>query len=369
MQALFLSTLPREAPSVRPRVYSYLPALAAAGIEARVSPFLGPAAFRRFYRTGLEGFLWKAGGALAGYTRRAGLFLRRPRADVVVVHREAVPRGNRPVLRRLRRLGIPLVYDFDDAIWLAPREFVEVGEDSRSAMNPGKDPGEVDALIAGADLVLAGNESLAAHAREAGARRVVVLPTPVDTGEFRPRAATPPRDLPLLGWIGSPTATYCIRDVAPALTRVAREVPFRLLVVGASGPVEVPGVEVLRRDWALKREVEDYASLDVGLYPLPDNPWTRGKCAYKAILYGACGVPCVASPVGMNADVVRDGETGFLATTEDEWTDRLLRLLRDAVLRRRLGAAARAHVEERYSLRVLAPRMIAALRSVAGGAR
>jgi glycosyltransferase involved in cell wall biosynthesis len=347
-------------------VYGYLPALREAGIRARVSPFLGDAAFRRFYRTGAAGLLWKGAGAAAGYLRRAARLHLGAAPDLAVIHREAVPRGNRWVLRRLRARGVPVAYDLDDAIWLSPREYVAAGEDSRDAMHRGKDPGEVLDLMAGADVVLAGNGALAARAREAGARRVALLPTPVDTGAFRPDpAARSAGGPPLVGWIGSPTATYCLRAVAPALARAAREAPFRLLVVGASGPVEVPGVEVLRRDWELGREVRDYASLDVGLYPLPDNEWTRGKCGYKALLYAASGAPCVASPVGVSREVVRDGETGFHASTEEEWADRLVRLLRDPALRDRMGAAGRRLVEEGYSYRVLAPRMVEALRGAA----
>lgn len=336
-------------------------------MEAAVSPFLGERAFRGYYRPWPVGFLWKAAGALGGALRRAGLLLGGGDMDIAVIHREAVPRWNGIVLRALRRRGVPVVYDLDDAIWLRPREFVAEGEDSLEAMNRGKDPAEVDALIAAADLVLAGNEVIAAHAREAGARAVEVLPTPVDTETFHPGAAPPPDGgLPLVGWIGSPTATYCLRAVAPALSRAAERHPFRLLVVGASGPVEVAGVEVIRRDWALRREAADYASLAVGLYPLPDNPWTRGKCGYKALLYGAAGVPSVASPVGVNREAVVDGVTGFHATGEAEWTDRLCRLLADPALRARMGAAGRRHVEEGWSVRVLSPRMVAALRRAAG---
>jgi glycosyltransferase involved in cell wall biosynthesis len=367
VEVLFLSILPREAPSVRPRVYSYLPYLEARGIRSRVSSFLGEAAFRRFYRPGIEGLAWKCAGAAAGYLRTALLLLAPGTVDVAVIHREAVPRGNAAVLRRLRRLGAAVVYDFDDAIYLAPRDFVRDGEDSRAAMSPGKDPGEVDGLLGGADLVLAGNEVLAAHARDAGARRVVVLPTPVDAATFRPRPR-PPADLPLVGWIGSPTATYCVREIAPALAAAARRNPFRLLVVGAAGRVEVEGVEVIHRDWTLAGEAEDYASLDIGIYPLPDNPWTRGKCGYKGLLYAASGVPCVASPVGINREVVRDGETGFHAATPGEWTDRLGRLLADPALRATQGAAGRRMVEAGWTVEVLAPRLEEALRSVAGAA-
>lgn len=281
----------------------------------------------------------------------------------MVIHREAVPRGNRWVLARLRARGLPVLYDLDDAIYMRPRDFVAEGEDSKGAMTRGKDPTEVDSLLAAADCVLAGNAVLADHAREVGAKKVVLLPTPVDTETFRPDlAARKSGDLPLVGWIGSPTATYCIRTIAPALAAAARRRPFRLLVVGASGPVDVPGVEVVHRDWALDREAADYASLDVGLYPLPDNPWTRGKCGYKALLYAASAVPCIASPVGVNADIVRDGETGFHAKDDPQWEERLVTLLGDPDLRARMGAAGRRLVEERYSVQVLAPILIEALR-------
>jgi len=346
-------------------VYGYLEALREAGIGARVEPFLGEAAFRRFYAPGVGGLLWKAGGAALGYARRAVLLAAPGRPDLAFIHREAVPRGNRAVLARLGGLGIPVVYDLDDAIYLRPRDFVREGEDSRRLMHRGKDPSEVDDLLAGSDLALVGNGTLAAHAREVGARRVEVLPTPVDTDLFRPGAAPEGADpRPLVGWIGSPTATYCLRGIASALSKAAAQVPFRLLVVGASGPVEVPGVEVIRRDWSLDRESSDYASLAVGLYPLPDSPWTRGKCGYKALLYAASGVPCVASPVGVSAEIVRDGETGFHARTDEEWADRIPRLLRDPALRARMGAAGRRRVEEGYSVRALAPCLVSALRSV-----
>jgi len=331
-----------------------------------VSPFLGEAAFRRFYRPGLEGLMWKASGSVAGYLRRTGQLIRGTGADAVVIHREAVPRGNRFVMRRLKRAGVPVLYDLDDAIYLAPRDFVEKGEDSRAVMTRGKDPGEVDALMAAADTVLAGNPLLAAHARELGAKRVVDLPTPVDTATFRPMPREK-RDLPLVGWVGSPTATYCLRAIAAPLAAAARRTPFRLLVVGASGTVEVPGVEVIHRDWALDREAADYASLDVGLYPLPDNPWTRGKCGYKALLYAASGVPCIASPVGVNAEIVREGETGFHAADDGAWEERLVGLLGDADLRGRMGTAGRTLVEERYAIPVLAPRLVRALREAVPG--
>jgi glycosyltransferase involved in cell wall biosynthesis len=185
----------------------------------------------------------------------------------------------------------------------------------------------------------------------------------VDTDVFRPRPR-PARERPLVGWIGSPTAAYCLKAIVPALARVATEAPFDLLVAGAGERIDVPGVRVIEVAWSISSESELFASLDVGLYPLPDNPWTRGKCGMKAIQYLSCGVAAVVSPVGVNARIVDDGRTGALARTDDEWAARLLGYLRDPALRAAHGAAGRAAVEASWSLRTHTPAFVAAVSEV-----
>ncbi len=210
--------------------------------------------------------------------------------------------------------------------------------------------------------MLAGNETIADHA-SGFCDDVRVQPTPVDTDLYRPRGR-PERKRPLVGWIGSPTAAYCIRDIAPALTRAAREAPFDLLVVGAGEEVAVEGVEVESVAWSLATEAELFSSLDVGLYPIPDNPWTRGKCGMKALQYQASGVPAVVSPVGVNERIVADGETGFFARSDADWTDALLRYLREPELRDAHARAGREAVVARWSLAALTPGFVAACEEV-----
>jgi glycosyltransferase involved in cell wall biosynthesis len=217
-------------------------------------------------------------------------------------------------------------------------------------------------MIRAADLVLAGNETIAEHASGMNGD-VRIQPTPVDTEQFRPRTR-PERSRPLVGWVGSPTAAYCLKEIAPALTRAAKEVPFDLLVVGAGEEIEVPGVRVLGKDWSLEDEPFDFSSLDVGLYPLPDNEWTRGKCGMKALQYMASGVPAVVSPVGVNVKIVRDGTTGLLARTPEEWTESLLTYLRDPDLRDRHATAGRAAAEERWSLAALTGSFVEAMKDL-----
>jgi len=145
---------------------------------------------------------------------------------------------------------------------------------------------------------------------------------------------------------------------------VAKEVPFDLLVVGAGEPVRVDGVEVISLDWSLKTEAEVFSSLDVGLYPVPDNPWTRGKCGMKALQYQASGVPAVVSAVGVNKKIIDHAVTGLLATTDDEWIECLLQYLRDPDLRDAHAVAARSSVRASWSLQALTPGFVAACAEV-----
>src|SRR5262249_25826694 len=119
--------------------------------------------------------------------------------------------------------------------------------------------------------------------------------------------------------------------------------------------------------WSRDREVDLFAGCDVGVYPLTDDEWARGKCGFKAIQFMACGVPVIASRVGVNAELIEDGVNGFLASTDAEWVEKLQRLLADPRLRARLGAAGRRTIEARYSLAVTAPRLVGALESVVSG--
>jgi glycosyltransferase involved in cell wall biosynthesis len=219
--------------------------------------------------------------------------------------------------------------------------------------------------------VVAGNEYLADYARRYN-DRVCVIPTCIDTTKFVPRTR-PDSDrsrIPLVGWIGSHTTAKYLEDLLPVLARAAKSHPFRLYVVGSATPIRAAGLEVLQAPWALAREVEDFQRCDVGAYPLRDDDWCRGKCGFKAIQFMACGVPVVASAVGVNREIIRDGENGFLAATQEEWVEKLCRVLTDRNLRERLGSAGRQTIEEKYSLALHADRVVEAfwdaLKSVRG---
>jgi len=263
----------------------------------------------------------------------------------------------------LRRSVAAAVFDFDDAIFLRRPRAV--------GAPPGRSPfrrAKFARSCRAASLVVAGNEFLADAARQ-HARRVAVVPTPVD---LERHAEGPPgsADGQVLVWIGLPENLPYLELVRPALARLAAERPgLRLRVVSSRAPAW-PEVAVEHVPWSADGEAAALASADVGLMPLTDDDWSRGKCSFKLLQYMAAGLPCVASPVGMNREVVVDGETGLWAPTVEAWEAALRRLLDSRALRVALGAAGRELVRTSYDRRVVVPRaveLLLALVAASGG--
>jgi glycosyltransferase involved in cell wall biosynthesis len=193
---------------------------------------------------------------------------------------------------------------------------------------------------------------------------VEVLPTTIDVDVYRPQPREG-RDLVRVGWSGSPTTAAHLRSMEGALRRLLDKFPIELVIMGdpAFRLAGTPRVTVV--PWSSDREIAEVGAFDIGLMPLPDDDWSRGKCGFKALLYMALGVPPVVSPVGVNTEIVSDGENGLLASSEDEWVEAVGRLVRDAPLRARLGAAGRSTVVDRYSGQGWAPRFLEVLRQAA----
>lgn len=295
---------------------------------------------------------------LLAYLQRLFVLVRGPRPSLVIVYAELFPFLpawlERPLL--LRR---PYILDLDDAFFLKYRT-------GRLAWLSPLLGGKIDQLIRRAAAVTAGSRHLAAYARQFNPR-VVLLPSVVDTDHYRPHSTEPcsPAAPFTIGWIGSPTTAPYLELLVEPLQQLAREIPLRLLVIGGAAPA-IDGVEVIEHSWCLEQEVPLIQQFDVGVMPLPDTPWTRGKCAYKLIQCMACAVPVVASPVGANVDVVSP-ECGLLASTSQEWLSALRRLAGDPTLRTRLGTAARERVEAHYSVRQTLPVLAQLIRRVHDG--
>jgi len=251
--------------------------------------------------------------------------------------------------------GLPYLVDYDDAVF----HRYDLHRSGLVRTILGK---KIDAIMRKATLVTVGNDYLADRAHRAGAKRVEHLPTVVDLKRYHTAPGTG-NSVYTIGWIGSPTTAPYLRLVRPALAEVCGKHGGRLVVVGGPPEMALDGVLTIGRPWSEETEVAEVQRFDVGILPLPDEPWERGKCGYKLIQYMACGRPVVASPVGVNRQIVEQGTNGFLASTISEWI-KALGALRDSPLRERMGRAGRAKVERNFSVQVTAPRLAALLLSL-----
>ena len=361
LRLLALSPVPAEGAGCRFRVMQYVPALERAGFSVTVAPFFDAAFFDLVYRPGH--YARKMAAFVRQTAARLALLVSRNRFDAFFVYREAYPFGPPWFETVLARSGRPVVYDFDDAI------FLENSSEANRFASVLKYPQKVPSILRHSSLVLAGNSYLADYARRY-TTSVDVLPTCVDTTVFTPRRA--PRaigDVPVIGWIGTPTTAAYLKALGPSLSRLAARVPFELRVSGSGAPLEFSAVKTVNERWSLANEVALFNTCDIGVYPLTDDEWAKGKCGFKAIQFMACGVPVVAAAVGVNREIIEDGVNGFLASTEQEWDEKIGRLLADPALRQRVADAGRKTIEQRYSLAVNAPRLASLLREVVHRAR
>jgi glycosyltransferase involved in cell wall biosynthesis len=355
MKALVLLPYPKgRVPGQRYRFEQWQPYLEAAGVQCDVRELLSAEelAVLHYSRS-----LWAKTAAVARSIGRALAAVPDSSGyDIVWIYRTLLLGGPGWIeaLIALRRTAI--VYEFDDAIWLT-KTF-----DANQALAALKFSGKTAALCRLATAVIVGNETLAEYAHRFN-DDVTVVPSTVDVDRYTPATGKTGDGRLVLGFSGSPTTIEYLAFIGTAIQRAAREVPLELRVMGA--PFELRGVDVTLTTWSPAVERDELQRYDVGLMPLTDDAWTRGKGAMKALLYMSVGVPVVASPVGITSDIITDGVNGRLCRSEDDWVHAILTLARDAALRRRLGAAGRQTVMERFSPAVQVPRLVDALRRAA----
>ncbi len=345
MKVLVLSKYGPLAASPRHRFHAYVGPLADRGIHFHFAPLFGDAYVRQLGKPTANRLLL----ALKAYLGRLRDITRAGRYDLLLIHCELFPYLPSFAEALLDRGGHPFVLDLDDAIFhqydshrLAPVRWL-LGDKIASVMRRAR-------------AVIAGSPYIADYARRHNPR-VEVIPTVVDTRRYRVKEGS--SDPFTVGWIGSPSTTPHLEHAIPALREAARRAPLRLLTIGAA-PRDWPGLDVEMRPWSEDREVDDLLECDVGIMPLPDEPWARGKCAFKLIQYMACGLPTIASPVGANTSVVTP-ETGLLADTHAEWVASIDRLRANPDLRQKLGAAGRRRADASFSVSVHAERIASLL--------
>jgi len=337
-----------QAASTRYRLGQYAPGLKADGIDLHITPLLGD----EYVRCAFAGETYSIKKLVIDYANRLASLTKQGRYDLAIVHLELFPLLPGGIESRLLR--IPYIYDFDDAFFLKYRQerFRRVSFFLKHKFAP---------VLSHAAAVLAGNHYLADYANQLNPA-TTLLPTVVDTNRYV-RLSGQRDDIFTVGWIGSPSTSVYLSALAPPLGQLGREGPVRFVVVGGRCKA-IHGVEVVNLPWEETTEVSLINTFDVGVMPLFDDEWARGKCALKLIQYMACGVPAVASPVGANLDIINDS-CGLLASDSDAWLGGLRRLRDDRALRRDMGLAGRHRVERFYSLRTALPVMTNAIKTVA----
>ncbi|MGO9512631.1 MAG: glycosyltransferase family 4 protein [Steroidobacteraceae bacterium] len=276
-------------------------------------------------------------------------------AQVVVLHQIKLSAIEAHLFAGLSRRR---VFDVDDAIYVRkPRRLGEPADDSIWRRR------KFAATCRCVDVVAAGNDVLASVARPA-AREIAVLPTSIDTSCYQ-AARVAQEDPPTIVWIGSPENLVYLEMIRLAFARLTVRYPTLKLRVICSAFPDWPEVHVERVPWSAATEAASLAAAHIGVMPLSDDEWTRGKCAFKLLQYMAASLPCVASPVGANAEAVIDGVNGFHARSLEDWERSLERLINSAELRARLGAAGHARVAERYAMRTYQRNYLALLTRLA----
>ena len=351
MRLLALTRFASQGASSRLRTLQYLPHWRSAGISVDVAPFFGADYLNALYYGGP-----RTQTVLRSYLRRIADLRKVKRYDVVWVEKEILPWVPYALESALIGTKTHLVADYDDAIFhrydqhRLPLVRFSLGK-------------KIDRLMARASLVTAGNDYLEQRARQAGCTKVERLPTVVDLERYPKKVdAAAENGQFTIGWIGSPATAHFLQIVAPALRDLVERYRIRCVAIGARRD-QVAGTPFEALDWSEREEVAMLHELDVGIMPLHDAPFERGKCAYKLIQYMACGLPVVASPVGANVEVV-SRDVGFLAASSSDWQHAIETLYSDPSMRKKMGLAGRQKVEAEYCVQVQAPRLIAMLRQL-----
>jgi hypothetical protein len=352
MKVLALTRYGRLGASSRVRFFQYLPMLKDAGVDVAVRPLFSDA-----YVRGLQQQRRSPLEISTSYLERLRQVLTGKGYDLIWIEKELWPWLPLPVERALSQSTCPIVLDYDDAVF---HSYDQHGSRVVRALLGRKHPG----LMRRASLVLAGNEYIAEFAAAARAPRVEILPSVVDLERYP--LSTPAhaegvvRGACVVGWVGQQSTGHFLRPLAGIFGRIASDGLARFEALGIDAASL--GLPMHSQPWVEATETTQIAKFGIGVMPLPDAPFERGKCGYKLIQYMAAGIPVVASPVGVNKQIVEHGVNGFLAETEEDWDRAIRTLAGNARMREEMGAAGRSKVERRYSLQVAGPTLVRLLR-------
>jgi glycosyltransferase involved in cell wall biosynthesis len=342
MKVLLLTRYGRAGVTSRIRFLQYLPYLKSHGVDVDIAPFLEDDYVASLYKGKRS-----VKAITAAYWRRLRQLFGARLYDLLWIEKELIPWF--PAIPE--RLIGQYVVDYDDAVF--HNYDLHASRLVRFALG-----NKIRTVMSRASTVVVGNDYLEDYARRAGAADIQSVPTVVDLDHYPP-AEYEPRATFTIGWIGTPWTARYLPAIAPALKELCSRGNVRVLLIG-SGETNL-GVPVEVRSWSEATEAGDIRDIDVGIMPIPDEPFEQGKCGYKLIQYMACGLPAVASPVGANRNIIEEGTTGYLAGTHMEWIQALEQLRKNSAMRVKMGKEARLRVERIYSVQAQAPRILAVL--------
>jgi glycosyltransferase involved in cell wall biosynthesis len=342
-KVLFIAShRPDRAPGQRFRFEQYFSFLNENGFQCELSYLLDENDDRVFYS---KGNVLNKAAILTRHYRKRMLDLARIRDyDIVFVFREALMTRSLYFEKKICESGVRMIFDFDDAIWLNDTS------DANRLFKWMKRPSKIADTIRWSHMVFAGNRYLADYARQYN-KEVFVVPTTIDTGFYMKRETPRNEDKIVIGWSGSITTIKHFEYALPFLKKIRERYRDRVIfkVIG-DGSYRNDALGIVGMPWNKETEVEDLSTFDIGIMPLPNDEWARGKCGLKGLQYMALGIPTIMSPVGVNKEIITDGENGFLAHHQDEWVSKLAMLIDEEELARKMGLAARNTVLAKYSV-------------------
>jgi glycosyltransferase involved in cell wall biosynthesis len=353
MNILIFTRYSAEAASSRYRFYQYADELRDEEININIQELFNDQYVKNLSRYGNRQYLT----VISCYLKRVFTLLTHRDYNLIFIEKELlpwIPYALESLM--LRSSNIPYVLDYDDAIFhdydLASKPWIKklLGQ-------------KIDLLMKHSTMVIGGSPYLLRRAIQAGATRVEMLPTVINLGKY-PVASQPTERAFTIGWIGSPTTTRYLDSLTPVFQSICANGQARVIAIGAKD-FQIEGVDLEIKQWSEATEVSDLHQIDVGIMPLDDTPWSRGKCGFKLIQYMAAGIPCIASPIGVNTEIIEHGVNGFLASTPAEWITAFQTLIDNPDLRKQMGIAGRKKVEREYCLQVTAPKLAKLLKAAA----
>jgi glycosyltransferase involved in cell wall biosynthesis len=345
-----------RSPSQRYRFEQYLKHFEANGIKCDLAFLLNEDDDSAFYAHGKWGR--KAIIVIKSFLKRLHDISRAAQYDLVFIQREAFMTGTVFFESAFAKLNAKVVFDFDDSIWLSNVS------DANRQFNFLKNPQKTARLVAMSDHVIAGNTYLADYALKHN-KEVTVIPTTIDTDEYQPISFGLDNEVVRIGWTGSITTIQHFELALPVLERIKGKYGDGVDIKVIGDPAfHHKGLGIQGLPWNASSEVSDLSNVHIGIMPLPDDEWSKGKCGLKGLQYMGLGIPTIMSPVGVNRGIIVDGQNGFLANQEADWFEKLCKLIEDPELRKRLGERGRITVEKDYSVKANLPRYLDVFRKV-----